>query len=105
MNGEGCLYQIEQGSSFARKIWESDWFSLTYAAGFQFLKQALVKTAYPVDVVIMNNRDRRAIHLQGSSEVQRVNLNLKGEVFKVALETDSPEVDISTLMVVVGFNR
>ena len=106
INGtDGAVYQIEQSDTTETKTWESDWFNLTYAAGGQYLKQILVKTAYPVVLAVMNNKTVRRLALNGNNDVRCVNLNLKGDMFKIVIETGEPHADITELSAVIGFNN
>jgi hypothetical protein len=96
------LYQV--ASALQKGTWESDWFALTYASGVQYLKQVLIKTAHPITLVLQNTRSTQKIAVNGGADVQKINVNLKGEMFKIGFETEN-DVDISALTAVVGFGN
>ena len=86
-------------------VWESDMFSLSYAASRQFLKQIRLRTSGPLNIVISNEIRSQHLTLQASNDVQRINVNLKGEAFKLRIETDRENVRIDGLVAVIGFGR
>ena len=100
---DGVVYQIEKDGSAARCVWESEDFALTYASGSQYIRQVLIKTAADIDVVLSSNRGAQVIRVKGSPDTQKINLNFKGETFRVKLLSNEEDAEISSLGVVVGF--
>jgi len=84
-------------------VWESDWFALGYAADKQYVRRVLIKTAGDIDITVMNTRGERTISLKGSDSVQMINLNMKGDSFKIKIEAAGAEVQISDLSATVGY--
>jgi hypothetical protein len=100
------VFQIErEGSGVTREecVWESEDFALTYASGNQYIRQVLVKTANDVDVVVQSNRSEQRIRVKGSPDTQKININFKGELFRVKIIANGAPANISSLNVVVGF--
>jgi hypothetical protein len=92
-----------RGEKLCTKTWESDWFNLTYASTNQYLKQILVHTAGDITVTVENNRGEQAFRVHGSTDIQKINLNLKGEMFRLKISSDAVSTDISDLAAVIGF--
>lgn len=88
-----------------RKVWTSERFSLSYAANRQFLKQIRINTSAYIDLVIMNESREQRIRVPAGQGTQRINVNLKGEDFRIRLETNAAAVNISELVAVIGFGR
>jgi len=104
-NQVGLVFQIGialSSSTPRNDAWETEDFALTYASGNQYIRQILIQTATNIDVVVISNRAEQRISVNGSPDVQKINLNLKGETFRIKLLA-SGEADISSLSVVVGF--
>jgi len=86
------------------KYWESDFFALTYAATSQFLRAVLIRTQTPIDLIVMNNRGaQQRISLDPRDDIQRINLNFRGELFKLGLLGKGLDTNISSLSAVVAF--
>lgn len=96
------VFQIERGGDDCR-IWESEDFCLTYASGSQYIRQVLVKTATPIDIVVTSNRAEQRVKVVGAPDAQKINLNTKGELFRIRIEAAGTDVNVSSLSVVVGF--
>jgi hypothetical protein len=99
----GFVFQIENGIGTNPCVWESQDFALTYASGNQYVRQVLVKTATDIEVVVIGDRAEQSISVKGSPDIQKLNLNLKGEVFRIRLVGNHKDINISSLSVVVGF--
>ena len=98
------IYQIAKPNDNAEQmVWESDWFSLGYATTKQYVRRVLIKTATEIDLVISSTRGRQTIKVWPGSEIQTINLNFKGDAFKVGIIAEGADVDISSLSVTVGF--
>ena len=90
------------------KFWESDPFGLSYAANRQFLKQFLIKTNVELRVTLTatSNGRRQTILVQPNDQLQKINVNLRGDMFTVRFETDASEnIEISSLSCVVAFGN
>lgn len=101
------VYQLDDSAGAETPLesrWESDWFALTYAATVQYIKQVLIKTTAPIILIVANNRGEQRLRINGSPDVQKINLNMKGEMFKISIESNTRNANISDLTVVVGFN-
>ena len=86
-------------------LWESDWFSLSYAATRQWLKQIRLRVTGDVVVTVLTEGREQRINLRGSDSAQRLNVNLKGEAFKIRIESSNRECSLSDLVCVVAFGR
>jgi hypothetical protein len=96
--------QMLTGDAENTKTWESDFFALTYAANSQFLRAILIQTKTPLEIFVINNRGaQQRISLGGSDEIQRTNLNFRGELFKIKIIATGTGVDISSLSAVIAF--
>lgn len=95
------LYQIQPDECGG--TWQSDWFSLSYASGKQYVKQILIKTIEPITVEIQNTINTQRIAVFGNPDVQKFNLNFKGEVFKISITAQNGKANITDLAVNVGF--
>jgi len=103
-DADGSIFQIEQDAHTRERVWESEDFNLNYASGNQYVRQVFVKTAYDIDVIVQSNRSEQRFPLKGSEGVQQINLNLKGEVFRIRLVArGTSDVCVTALRVVVGF--
>ena len=86
-----------------QQSWESDWFFLGYATTKQYVRRVLVHTVGDIELVVMNTTRERRINVSGSDVIQTINLNLKGEAFKVKVISRTSNTDISSLSVTVGW--
>ena len=86
-------------------MWETDWFSLSYAASRQWLKQLRLSTTGGVTIDILTEDRVRTINLSGSENVQRLNINLKGEAFKIRIRSTDENICIRDLTAVIAFGR
>ena len=84
-------------------IWESSDFALGYAATRQFVQQVRIRTSGDAVIIIQTEQRQQRIVLNGRDAIQTVNINLKGGVFKVRLESNDSNIKISDLSVVIGF--
>jgi len=101
-NEAGLVYQIERGENTGTCVWETEEFALTYASGNQYIRQVLIQTAANIDIVVISNRAEQHIRVNGAPDIQRLNLNIKGETFRIRILADA-EANVSSLSVVVGF--
>lgn len=98
------VLQVSKAMGSAKEMfWESDWFSLGYATIKQYIRRVLVKTSGSIDLVVMNTRSSRKIKIKGSSEIQAINLNFKGDAFKVKIVANGGDNQVSDLSIAVGF--
>jgi len=102
-NEDGFVFQVENGAGPQLRVWESEDFALTYASGNQYIRQVLIKTAADIDLCLTSNRGQQKVRVHGSPDTQKINLNFKGETFRVKLVSNTPDAEISSLGVVVGF--
>jgi hypothetical protein len=63
----------------------------------------LLQTATDIDIVVISNSAEQHIQVNGASDVQKINLNLKGETFRIRILANDSLAKISSLSVVVGF--
>jgi len=97
------LYLTQNPGSGAR-IWESEEFTLGYSTNCQFLKQIQLRTTGNITVIAKAGTREQRIQVQGGDGIRRINLNVKGESFKIRIEAGEA-AEVSDLMVVVGFGR
>lgn len=100
---DGFIFQIGKTIQPNECVWESEDFALTYAAGNQYIRQVLIETKADIDLVVASNRQDLCIRVKGAEGIQQINLNLKGEVFRIKLVASGGSIQISSLSVVVGF--
>ena len=86
-----------------RKVWESDHFMVGYAANRQFIKQIRLRTTADITLTIMNENREQQIQVRGRSRVQTLNVNLRGESFRLRIETKATELQVTDLVAVIGF--
>ena len=98
----GLVFQIERGVDSGVCIWETEDFALTYASGNQYVRQILLQTTTDIDLVVISNSAEQHIRVTGSPDIQKINLNLKGETFRVRIMAHG-DAQISSLSIVVGF--
>jgi len=99
-----------EGFSFIgdEKIWwESEPFGLSYGAGRQWLKQFLIKTNAHLTVTLTATSTGRTqvLEIEPSDELQRIQTNLRGDMFRIKVETDAADVGVSNLSCVVAFGN
>jgi len=82
-------------------LWESDDFSVGYAANRQFVKQVRIKTSADITLTVLNEKREQRVQVRGRNRVQTLNINLKGESFRIRIEGAS---NVTDLVVVIGFN-
>ncbi|MCL2755927.1 MAG: hypothetical protein FWE45_02630 [Firmicutes bacterium] len=95
------FFYIDKNSDNAK--WATDFFALGYAADRQFLKQIRLCTSSDLTIVIVTESREQRINVRGRNNVQRINLNIKGDAFKIEFETNAENIEISNLVAVVGF--
>ena len=93
---------LEEGVK-TKRVWESDNFALGYAATRQFVQQIRVRTSGQVIVTVITEARQQQIVLNGREGIQTININLKGGVFRLRLESEDENIRISDLSVVIGF--
>ena len=107
-DGGGVILELVQNGKIVdspvAKVWESDFFNLTYAATVQYVKQILVRTLHPIKVTVIGASNSQSFQLVGSEKLQRININFKSESSKIRIEAVG-DVNVSQLNVVVGFNN
>ena len=102
--GDNFIHEISKAAeSNTPDEWESDWFALGYATTKQYVRRILIKTAEDIDLVIGNTRGSQSIKVYGGNDIQTINLNFKGDAFKVKIASNTANPDISELSVVVSF--
>lgn len=87
----------------ATRLWESDNFSVGYAANRQFLKQIRLRTTADLTLTIMTEAREQRIQIKARDRTQTLGINLRGESFRLSIKTDSPTAQISELVAVIGF--
>lgn len=98
------------GDEEARRLpqaWESEPFGLSYAANRQWLKQLLIKTNCNLRVTLTATSTGRVqtLDIQPDTELQQFNINLRGDMFTIKLETEDQDIQVSDLSAVVAFGR
>jgi len=101
LTDQNFVFQIEPHLA-NQCSWETEDFALTYASGNQYIRQILIQTEGNIDLVVISNRAEQRIKVAGSPDTQKINLNLKGETFRVRILANG-DARISSLSVVVGF--
>jgi len=85
--------------------WVSDHFMVGYAANRQFIKQVRLETSADLTLTVLSESREQRIQIRGKEGVQTINVNLKGESFRLRIETDSDDIRITGLTAVVGFTN
>jgi len=96
-------YYLSHGMT--QHVWETDSFSLGYAAGRQFLKQIRLRTSGDLVIIARTENREQRIQVRANNRTQRININLKGEAFSLRLETNNPSINVTDLVAVIGFGR
>lgn len=84
-------------------FWESDDFSLGYAATRQFLKQIRLRTSGDITIRVITENREQLLQVRGGAGIQRINVNIKGEAFRLRIDAPTAGITITDLTAVIGF--
>jgi hypothetical protein len=87
------------------RFWESDWFSLGYATDTQYLREVFIKTDTAIYITVLSNRTNKKTAVKPDINVQKIKINLRGDVFKIRITVPDGAFTVSDLSAVVGFGR
>jgi len=85
------------------RVWQSGEFQLGYGAGRQFMKQIRIRTNAPLTIIASTESRDQRIEVSAAEGIQRINTNLKGETFRIRIETNERNVEITDIAAVIGF--
>jgi len=92
-------------SDATSRLWTSDHFMVGYAANRQFIKQVRLETSADLTLTVLSESREQRIQVRGKKGVQTINVNLKGESFRLRIEADSDDIRVTGLTAVVGFTN
>jgi len=91
-------------SNATTRCWESDNFMIGYAASRQFIKQIRLRTNANLTLTVLSESREQRIQIRARDRIQTLNVNLKGESFRLRIETHDPNTVITDLTAVIGFS-
>jgi len=69
--------------------WTSDTFTVHYAITRQSLRQIHLRTSGDITLTAITESRKQRFNIKGKKGIQRINLNLKGESFRIQIETNT----------------